>query len=113
MSLVCPKEVLLGYGNPLPLAEGCDFPLHQRSSTAVRPRVIARSCKSSDVAIRFPWQKAVMFRRTLGAAGQQSLPRRRKVRELRFRLWGEKLRSLPFSSFPHRTRYAGLRRGPL
>ena len=26
-----------------------------------------------------------------------SPPRRRKVRELRFRLWGEKLRSLPFA----------------
>ena len=44
------------------------------------------------------------FRRTSGVAGQQSLPRRRKVRELRFRLWGEKLRSLPFSSSPHQTR---------
>ena len=40
------------------------------------------------------------------------LPRRRKVRELRFRLLGEKLRSLPCSSFPHQTRYAGLWRGP-
>ena len=39
-------------------------------------------------------------------------PRRRKVHELRFRLWGEKLRSLPFSSFPHRTHFVGLRRGP-
>ena len=38
---------------------------------------------------------------------------RRKVRELRFRLWGEKLRSLPCSSSPHQTRYAGLWRGPL
>ena len=38
--------------------------------------------------------------------------RRRKVRELRFRLWGEKLRSLSFSSLPHRTHFVGLRRGP-
>ena len=36
-----------------------------------------------------------------------TFPRRRKVRELHFRLWGEKLRSLPFSSFPHRTRRTG------
>ena len=93
-----------------------------RSSTAVRPRVIARSRQSSDVAIRFPWQKIMMFHRTLGAAGQQSLPRRRKVCELRFRLWGEKLRSLPFARrkspwgtppFPCEPACAGLRRGPL
>ena len=37
-------------------------------------RVIARSCQSSDVAIRFPWQKTVIFQRTPGAAGNQSLP---------------------------------------
>ena len=45
-------------------------------------------------------------------AGTIPQTRRRKVRELRFRLWGEKLRSLPFSSFPHRTHFVGLRRGP-
>ena len=38
---------------------------------------------------------AARFLRTPGDAGQQSLLHRRKVRELRFRLWGEKLRSLP------------------
>ena len=38
LTLACPEEVLLGYGNP------------------------------------FPWQKAMIFRCTLGAAGQQSLP---------------------------------------
>ena len=38
MSLVCPEEMPLGYGNP------------------------------------FSWQKTVIFHRTLGAAGQQSLP---------------------------------------
>ena len=40
------------------------------------------------------------------------LPRRRKVRELRFRLKGEKLRSLPCSSFPHRTRLRWASPGP-
>ena len=48
-------------------------------------------------------------------------PRHRKVRELRFRLWGEKLRSLPFARrkspwgtppFPTKPADAGLRRGP-
>ena len=34
-----------------------------------------------------------------------------KSAQLRFRLW-RKLRSLPCSSSPHRTRFAGLRRGP-
>ena len=53
---------------PKPLTEGF------YAASAIFHRVIARSCQSSDVAIRFPWQKAVMFQRTSGAAGQQSLP---------------------------------------
>ena len=48
-----------------------------------------------------------------GVPPHQSLPRRRKGRELRFRLWGEKLRSLPCSSFPHRTRLRWASAGPL
>ena len=32
MSLTCPEEMPLGYGNPFPLGRGCDFLLQMRGA---------------------------------------------------------------------------------
>ncbi len=40
------------------------------------------------------------------------MSRRRKLRILRFALWGAKAQSLRCSSFPHQTHFVGLWRGP-
>ena len=45
MSLVRPKEVLLGYGNPSPLAEDYDFPQPPRSCWAAKPPLCKGRCQ--------------------------------------------------------------------
>ena len=37
LTLACPKEIPLGYGNPFPCCESFKFQLNQRSSAAPKP----------------------------------------------------------------------------
>ena len=63
-------------------------------------------CHTSDIGHWFAmtrWRTATALHRAMDHRPYhtppvlRTSPRRRKVRELRFRLWGEKLRSLPFA----------------